>query len=414
LQTTTTHASQAERSPAASLAAKLNNPWVGGGIAFVGWLAFILIRLAMWGKGQISYFIGVGVGYAQASRLPPGIHQVLRAGYDGQFYYRLALNPFNWNHTAYGITMDQPYRYTRIGYPVVVWLFSLGQHAWVPVMLVVVNLLAVTAMAVLGGVFARQGGRSALWGLLFVAYFGMVISVGRDTAEPLAEVCMLAGLLCYRRGRYLASTALIAYGVITRETILLLPAAIALTRFWEFWKQRAIRPAVRDLVWIVPAASYLVLEVAQKVFAGGTGGTGATSDASRNITAPFAGLGYGLYEDFRKMSWTHMGLADYNLLEFVALAAVVVTAAGMLRKTTAPLHERAAFGLFTLQAVMASSLIWASWFGELRNLIETYLFAIIILLATPQQYVSKRRLGWLAAIAVVALLAVARRRVLFQ
>src|ERR1700677_947879 len=105
LQTTTTPAPQADSAPVSSFAKRFDNPLVTGAIALIGWLVFVLIRLEMWGKGQISYFIGVGVGYANKAELPHGVYQVLRAGYDGQFYYRLALNPFNWAHTAYGIRM---------------------------------------------------------------------------------------------------------------------------------------------------------------------------------------------------------------------------------------------------------------------------------------------------------------------
>src|SRR5581483_2455999 len=163
-----------------------------------------------------------------------------------------------------GITMDQSYRYTRIGYPVVAWIFSLGQHQLVPVVLVAINLLAVAAMAVLGGVFARESGRHALWGLAFVAYFGLVISVGRDTAEPLAEVCMLGGLLAYRRGgtrMYVLATAAFAYGAITRETILLAPAAIAFTRVIAIGRRRT-NPVLADLTWVVPAVAYGLVEIA--------------------------------------------------------------------------------------------------------------------------------------------------------
>src|SRR5260370_34455891 len=94
--------------------------------------------------------------------------------------------------------MDQSSRSPRLGYPVLAWVLSLGQHQLVPVVLVVINLLAVAAMAVLGGMFARDSGRHALWGLAFAAYFGLVISVGRDTAEPLADACLLGGPLAYR------------------------------------------------------------------------------------------------------------------------------------------------------------------------------------------------------------------------
>ena len=208
----------------------LNRPIAPAVIAFVGWLGFALARWQVWAKGHLSLFIMAGHTYTHRAQLPRGLLLVPSAGYDGQFYYRLALDPVNWNRTAFGITMDQSYRYTRIGYPILAWLVSLGQHQFVPVALVAINLIAVAAMAFLGGMFARDAGRHALWGLAFAAYFGLVISVGRDTAEPLAEACMLGGLLAYRRNRPLLATAAFTVGAITRETILLAPAAIAVTR----------------------------------------------------------------------------------------------------------------------------------------------------------------------------------------
>ncbi|HXZ69721.1 MAG TPA: hypothetical protein VEH31_02470, partial [Streptosporangiaceae bacterium] len=212
------------RKRAPSLLARANHPAVPGVLAFLGWLGYVLARWRVWADGHITLFIMAGHKYTNLARLPHGVLRVPSAGYDGQFYYRLALDPANWNKTAFGISMDQSYRYTRVGYPVLAWLGSFGQHQLVPVVLVAINLLGVAAMAVLGGMFARESGRHALWGLAFAAYFGLVVSVGRDTAEPLAEACMLGGLLAYRRARPVLAAVLFAYGGITRETILFAPA----------------------------------------------------------------------------------------------------------------------------------------------------------------------------------------------
>jgi hypothetical protein len=82
--------------------------------------------------------------------------------------------------------------------------------------------------------------------------------------------------------------------------------------------------------------------------------------------------------------------------------------------TTAPGHERLAFVLFVLQLGLLSSQIWTSTFGEGRPLIEPYLMALILLLATPRQYLSWRYLSLIAACAGPALLVVARRRILYM
>src|SRR5262249_57767182 len=108
------------------------------------------------------------------------------------------------------------------------------------------DLVGVEFRAMLGEACAGEAGRAAVWGLAFAAYVGLVISVGRDTAEPLAEACMLGAVLAYRRGTasmYLLAAGLFSYGVITRETILYAPAAIFVTRAIAVVRRRA-RPGL--------------------------------------------------------------------------------------------------------------------------------------------------------------------------
>lgn len=385
-----------------------------GVIAFLGWLAFALARWQIWAKGHLSLFIMAGHVYTHRAQLPRGLLLVPAAGYDGQFYYRLALDPANWHATAFGITMDQSYRYTRIGYPLLAWIFSLGQHQLVPVVLVALNLLAVAAMALLGGMFARESGRHALWGLAFAAYFGLVISVGRDTAEPLAEACMLGGLLAYRRAStpmYLLATVLFTYGAITRETILLAPAAIAVTRLVAMARRRAT-PGLADLTWVVPAAAYGMLEVAVHFVVKGE--FPLLANGGRNLTMPFTALVDALKYDAAHINTAHLSPIDISLLEYAALAIFILAGLAVLFVTTAPVHERLAFVFFVLQLGLLSSQIWTSTFGDGRSLIEPYLMALVLLVATPRRYLNWPYLGMIVACAVPALLVVARRRALYM
>jgi len=336
------------------------------------------------------------------------------AGYDGQFYYRLALDPANWHATAFGITMDQSYRYTRIGYPLLAWIFSLGQHQLVPVVLVALNLFGVAAMALLGGMFARESGRHTLWGLAFAAYFGLVISVGRDTAEPLAEACMLGGLLAYRRGTtpmYLLATALFTYGAITRETILYAPAAIAVTRLIAIARRRAT-PGLADLTWVVPAVGYGLVEVAVHFVVKGE--FPLLANSSRNLTVPFTALVDALKYDAAHINTAHLSPVDISLLEYATLAIFILAGLAVLFVTTAPAHERLAFVFFVVQLGLLSSQIWTSTFGDGRSLIEPYLMALVLLLATPRRYLNWPYLGMIVACAMPALLVVARRRALYM
>lgn len=409
--TSTSEEDRSLRQRAPSLGSKLNRPLVPGVIAFLGWLGFALARWQIWAKGHLSLFIMAGHVYTHRGQLPRGLLLVPSAGYDGQFYYRLALDPANWNATAFGITMDQSYRYTRIGYPLVAWLVSAGQHQLVPAALVAINLVAVAAMAMLGGVFARESGRHVLWGLAFAAYFGLVISVGRDTAEPLAEACMLGGLLAYRRGKYMLTTGLFAFGAITRETILLAPAAIAVTRLIAMARRRT-GPGLADLTWVVPAAVYGLLEVAVHFVVKGE--FPLLANSSRNLTVPFTALVDALKYDIAHINTSHLSPTDINLLEYATLGIFIVAGLAVLWVTTAPVHERLAFVFFVLQLGLLSSQIWTSTFGDGRSLIEPYLMALILLFATPRRYLSWRYLSLIAACAAPALLVVARRRTLYM
>ncbi len=418
--TSTSEEDRSVRQSAPSPWSRLNRPLVPGIIAFLGWLGFALARWQIWAKGHLSLFIMAGHVYTHRAQLPRGLLLVPSAGYDGQFYYRLALDPANWHATAFGITMDQSYRYTRIGYPVVAWTFSLGQHQLVPVVLVVVNLLAVAAMAMLGGMLARESGRHALWGLAFAAYFGLVISVGRDTAEPLAEVCMLGGLLAYRRANrsapsrtpmYLLAAALFAFGAITRETILLVPAAIAVTRLIAIARRRE-NPGLADLTWVAPAAVYGLVEVA--VHFAVKGEFPLLANSNRNLTTPFTAMVDALKYDIANINTSHLSPIDIALLEYATVGIFILAGLAVLFVTTAPAHERLAFVFFVLQLGLLSSQIWTSTFGDGRSLIEPYLMALVLLVATPRRYLNWPFLGLIAACVVPALLVVARRRALYM
>jgi hypothetical protein len=384
----------------------------------------------------------------------PPVGHVPLTGYDGQFYYRLAIDPFNWSHRAYGITMDHAYRYTRLGYPLLAWMAALGHTRWLPAVLVLINLACMAAIGWLGGVLARDAGRHALWGLLLVGYFGMVISVGRDTAEPLADALMLGGLLALRRDRQLLACVLVTCAVVTDETILVLPVTLGAMRLaallgWQR-RQRAERPSAgtrprgglpragaADLVWLVPGCAWLALQGIENAVV--TWQAGAPADASRNLGLPFQGMEWGLRADIRGMSWSHLGMYDINLIELASLAVVILAGLCALQSTTAPVRERLALcGFVLVEMVLATWQFWGSTFGDGRAYVDCYLLAVMVLLATPPTSAApagkaagqgasrlspapalrlampSRRLAVLAAVTLAALIVVARRRILFE
>ena len=362
-----------------------DHPAVAGLIATLAALAFALTRWQMWAQGSIARFILVGRHFATPAQLPHGIPVAPTYGYDGQFFYRLALNPFNFDHTAYGITMDRPYRYMRIGYPALTWLVSAGQHVLVPVMLVTVNVAAIGAMGYLGGVFARQAGRHALAGLLLPGYFGLLTSLSRDTAEPLAAVLLLAGLLAVRTRRPVLAAGFLAYGALTRETVMVAVAAIAIMRVLGMARGQQ-RPGRDDLAWVVPAVVFAAWQVVVKA---AIGSFPLLSDGGRNAGTPFIAPLQALEHNLAHLNAHLLGQYDLWFLELAILGVFAIAALLSLRTTSAPVHERLALVLYLLEICIVTPSTWTSTDADLRSFIEVYLLSVIILLGTP------RRWSWL-------------------
>jgi hypothetical protein len=378
------------------------SPLLPGLIAAAAASVFAVARWATWARHNIANFILVGRIFATPARLPPGIPLQPTYGYDGQFYYRLALNPANLAKTAYGIRVDASYRFMRIGYPAVTWLLSFGQHSLVPVMLVAVNVAAVGVMGYFGGVLARQGGRHVLWGLLIAAYFGLITSVSRDTAEPLAAALLLAGLVALRARRPWAAALLLAYGTLTRETVMVAVAAIGIVRVVTLLRTRQW-PGRDDLPWVLPS---VVFAAWQLVIFAVTGSVAVLADGGKNAGAPFSAPLAALTTSLQHISTAWSGEDDLWLLEFSVLVLVCIAATSVLRASRAASWEKLALYLYVIEICVVTPATWSSQDSDMRSFIEVYLLAVVILLSVPAGQLGAR-FGWVLPVLAVWLIPIA-------
>jgi hypothetical protein len=101
-----------------SLRDRTNSPWLTMLITAIVYLAFIVVRLEMH-NGDASVFVVAGDRFVDAGQTPPDLMvRPTSDGYDGQFYYRLALDPFTKRVVDFGISLSNPvWRQQRIAYP---------------------------------------------------------------------------------------------------------------------------------------------------------------------------------------------------------------------------------------------------------------------------------------------------------
>jgi hypothetical protein len=207
---------------------KVASPWTVAAIV----AGFYLVIVSPGLVNNPFEFVNIGHQYfhkGHSSRLinehARPIHS--RIGYDGQFYYFLAVDPTHGKDY-----MDQPgVVYSRIGYPATVRALSAGNATLVPYVMVLVNILAAVGGTLAVAFFLRRRGLPPQLALMYGLYPGLVLSVLRDLTEPLAFGLAAAALVVFdarSKWRLLGSGALFGLAMLTRETVALFPAILAL------------------------------------------------------------------------------------------------------------------------------------------------------------------------------------------
>src|SRR3984893_1257169 len=212
-------------------------------------------------------------------------------------------------------------------------------------MLAAGSITVIGALGYLGAMFAAEGGRHALAGLLIPGYFGLLTSLSRDTAEPLAAVLLLAGLLAVRSRRPVLAAALLAYGALTRETVMVGVAGIAVIRGIGMFRGRVTgaRPGREDLTWVVPTLAFAAWQVVVK---SATGSVPLLADGGRNAGAPFIAPLEAIRHNLIHFNTHSFDQYDVWFLEMAVFAIFVIAALLALPSTNVPVHERLAFVLY--------------------------------------------------------------------
>lgn len=170
--------------------------------AFYGMIVVALLASHSWDP---RFFATVG---PQWQRHDPE----LRKQADGSIYYEFASDPL------LAAARRDRFRTARILYPAVAYVLAVGRASLVGWTLLLVNVLSIVlGTAILQRVLERRGlpGWAALayglWG-------GLGVALLHGTAEPVAYLCVLAGLEAQDRGRPILAGAAYLGGLLGRET----------------------------------------------------------------------------------------------------------------------------------------------------------------------------------------------------
>ncbi len=363
------------------LIGRLDSPKLVLALTAFGYLAFIVLRLKVH-HFEPSAFILAGDRYTnpQMAGVAP-----LRSsdGYDGQYYYRLALDPFTTEQTAHGVTLDSPaYRQQRILYPLLVWALSLRLPAVVPWMMIVVNYVCLCVIGWLAARAAVAENRHALWGACLALYPGFLLSVARDLVEPTAMMFLVGSLLALRRGRPTCGAVLLVLAVLTRETTLLVAGAAVAIRLVSNGSGAKEAPN-----WSFGLLPLLVAAVWQTLL-WRVWGEWPVLSGGHNLGLPFEGVN-SLVRSVMSSADVQQALAP-GLAQALAAAELGFVAAGTLLiglsawRGAAPAVEKLAWVLFVILAACLTSRVWLEDWAFLRVLSEWYVIGWLMLLRGPR------------------------------
>ncbi|MEA2572645.1 MAG: hypothetical protein QOI24_4646 [Acidobacteriota bacterium] len=181
--------------------------------------AFVMLELR---RGDISRFVVAGDEFSH----PDGVTVEHSAGYDGQFYLRLALRPMSTAPVEQGIRFDYPvYRAQRIVYPLIVHALSFGSTRATLWLLVLLNVTAVCAVSAVGALLLEHYGVAGVYGIVIALFPSFLLTVRRDLTEAVELAFALAAILAMVKQRWLLTALLLAIAALSKEPSLLVPGA---------------------------------------------------------------------------------------------------------------------------------------------------------------------------------------------
>ena len=341
------------------------------GAAVAGAYEFISIH-----KSE-RYVPAHGPAFVTTFRDAPTALDLLLAESDGQFYAAIAEDPLMKHPERFPRPAEVAYRWQRPALPYVAWTLSLGrQHAARTALAIAVALSAGFAAASCGAMLARRGASPGL-GLAVILLPGSLIVLRGFGPELLALGFGVLGLMAFEDRKITAAAVAFAAATLSRESLILLPAGLAV---YAIVTERRARDAA--IVVALPLAALLAWWVVVHAHV-----QAWPWDAGNDrIAPPWHGLVPGI------RAWSTL------LDPLFAGLTLLIPALAVARRRSDPAAWAAAFSIpFAL--VMGSD-VWRTWESFGRPVLPVFALGLISLLtrsprdmSSPDRVVHDAELG---------------------
>ena len=335
-----------------------------------------ILRLQKMG-GNVTQFIHAGRIYTTASRMPSGFIVRGDIGFDGQFYYRFAREPFSYTDDAAGIRVDSPaYRQQRILYPLLARLLAAGSTPDIPTAMLLINIIGLCVIGSIGAKLCDAIDRPVYLGLIFPLYAGFVVTLTRDLTEIVEIAFVLLGVYFARKSQVWAATIALSLSVLSKETSILVPMAFLAESLRMHIDSR------RNNLWIaglVPLGIHLTYSLWLKMMWASSWRT----EWSANMGWPLGGVGEFVIAQMPLV--THFQQVNLALVGGLAIVNILILIAVLTRKTMNVFVLL--WGAYLLLSLSLTTNIWVEHLAYMRATTGCVIFGYLTLLESRSRLI---------------------------
>ena len=164
------------------------------------------------------------------------------SGGDSKFFLLIGKDLFGTGHnfSVLGAVAQAPYRYGRPGMPFVAWLLALGRPGLVGPMMIVVNVVTLTAIPGLAALLLAEHDAPPMAGAFVFALPAFVLLYGTIVSDALVVALMLLAYILDARSHHRSAIVVLAFAILVKEIALLALIPLA-------WRDPGARRARRRL-----------------------------------------------------------------------------------------------------------------------------------------------------------------------
>lgn len=283
-----------------------------------------------------------------------------KGGYDGQFYYYVAMDPFM--NKGY---FKNAYRQQRILYPLTARLFAFGKESLLPYTLYIVNLWALAIGMYFLILILKQYSVNPMWSLFYGLSPSSIMTIQYDLPSPLSIALIIAAIYFYINRNLILTVVFMALSFLTREDsiVVFIPLLI-----WDYQCKRQFKRIVLLMSCLIPFFLWQLFVTAK------LGNAPMTTSAEAISFIPFSGvIGYIKTIEFHDIKQIGRQLSTLVVFSYFAILSIIIA-----RKSLSLRHLfYYVVAAYCLLAVFTVPSQWDNYNGLLRMFYGLFPFLIL-------------------------------------